>query len=697
MRAVAIAPVVINHFNKEWLPSGYLGVDIFFVISGLVITSSLLHKPSLSFRDNLLAFYSRRVKRLMPALWAVVVIGAILISLFNRAPGFSLQTGIASLFGISNLYLLYQATDYFAPATELNIFTHTWSLGVEEQFYLLFPLLLWLAGPWRSGAGLTTKSKSILFATILTLSIVSLVLFTSLYTSHQALTYFLMPTRFWEMGLGCLLAFQSLRTPADLSRKRRRINHLLSWSSLVIILIIFKAFPEQQGLAATVAVVLLTCVLLFTLHTSCDLADCQRGSLYKVLCHPRLIAVGLISYSLYLWHWPILCISRWTIGTPLWSLPILLAIMAGLSWLSYTALEQPLRQANWNSSRMKTIGLGLLASLVSSFFLLLLGGPFKSKLFTGRGGQTLDKSRFSSELLKDQSKLTKGVDALLKQCNATPFLLGKNSYKTGRKIDGALAKDCFTNIGIKPTINKTANQRVILIGDSFAEKLAPFAALAALENGYEFNLFYGYGCAYLLRSGLISNPSFRHCRYFQEEALESALLSSLKKDDVIILRLHLGSKSYLRYPSGSQQPLPEAYDRAIEDLKKKITAKQAHLILIGGNPNLATQDLAALQPDWFNAWNRSSIINPKNSQETKFFHSLDGHLSQRFSSGHGSTYFSLKPLICEDQDACLLSRKDKFLYEDDHHLSPYGHELFFDELKARLRQLRKPTPSAGMT
>lgn len=96
---------------------------------------SLLHKPSLSFRDNLLAFYSRRVKRLMPALWAVVVIGAILISLFNRAPGFSLQTGIASLLGISNLYLLNQATDYFAPATELNIFTHTWSPGVEEQFY----------------------------------------------------------------------------------------------------------------------------------------------------------------------------------------------------------------------------------------------------------------------------------------------------------------------------------------------------------------------------------------------------------------------------------------------------------------------------------------------------------------------------------------------------------------------------------
>lgn len=137
LRAFAVIAVIINHFNKDILPGGYLGVDIFFVISGYVITSSLYDRKSKDFKDFLTGFYERRLKRLIPALLVFVLITSILICLFNSNPGLSLQTGLTSLFGLSNLYLLRKSTDYFAQSTELNVFTHTWSLGVEEQFLSL--------------------------------------------------------------------------------------------------------------------------------------------------------------------------------------------------------------------------------------------------------------------------------------------------------------------------------------------------------------------------------------------------------------------------------------------------------------------------------------------------------------------------------------------------------------------------------
>ena len=201
LRAFAVTTVIINHFNKEILPGGYLGVDMFFVISGFVITSSLYQRPSKNFKDFISGFYERRIKRLVPALSMFVLIMSIVICLFNPSPSFSLKTGLASLFGFSNLFLLKESTDYFAQSTELNVFTHTWSLGVEEQFYILFPFLVWFSGYGRQ------KKNGIrnLFLIVLILTIASLIGFAYFYLNNPTAGYFLMPTRFWEMAAGCLL------------------------------------------------------------------------------------------------------------------------------------------------------------------------------------------------------------------------------------------------------------------------------------------------------------------------------------------------------------------------------------------------------------------------------------------------------------------------------------------------------------
>ncbi len=136
LRAVAVLAVIVNHFSSSILPAGNLGVDLFFVISGYVITASLSRAKSTSLKGFLASFYAKRAKRLLPALVACVIPSAILICLFNPWPQGDIKTGITALVGLSNIWLYLQNTNYFGQSAALNVFTQTWSLGVEEQFYL---------------------------------------------------------------------------------------------------------------------------------------------------------------------------------------------------------------------------------------------------------------------------------------------------------------------------------------------------------------------------------------------------------------------------------------------------------------------------------------------------------------------------------------------------------------------------------
>ena len=211
LRAFAIIAVIINHFNKEILPSGYLGVDIFFVISGYVICSSIYRRENNHFLEFLTSFYARRLKRLIPALIFFIIVISILVSIFGYDNLPISKTSISALFGFSNVSLLLDSTDYFSQSIELNPFAHTWSLGVEEQFYFVFPCMVWLSG----FAQKSKNSVRYLFWIILFLSILSLSLFSYLFTSDVGLLesggYFLMPSRFWEIASGCLVFLGSIK------------------------------------------------------------------------------------------------------------------------------------------------------------------------------------------------------------------------------------------------------------------------------------------------------------------------------------------------------------------------------------------------------------------------------------------------------------------------------------------------------
>ncbi|WP_181243747.1 acyltransferase family protein [Chamaesiphon polymorphus] len=366
IRAFAVIAVIINHFNHNLLPSGYLGVDIFFVISGFVITSSLAGRPSKNIRDFLVSFYARRVKRLVPALVMFVVLTSIAICFFNPSPGVAIMTGIAALFGCSNLYLLNQSTNYFADSTQLNVFAHTWSLGVEEQFYFLFPLLVWLTGFGRQ----TSKGARNLLWVTGVLSIASAIAFVYIYRTNQSAAYFLMPTRFWEMGAGCLL-FLGLKHPSGVLAWVEGIPPLLVTVGIVGVLFV----PLQFALKATIAVVLLTAVLIACLRIG------TAGS--ALFSQPLVVYIGSISYSLYLWHWGVLALSRWTIGIHWWSAPFQVALMLLLAVCSARYVEIPLRRHDWSVVRWRTIGYGLGAATTASGLLLLLSNRLGNRIFLG--------------------------------------------------------------------------------------------------------------------------------------------------------------------------------------------------------------------------------------------------------------------------------------------------------------------------
>ena len=178
----------------------------------------------------------------------------------------------------------------------------------------------------------------------------------------------------------------------------------------------------------------------------------------------------------------------------------------------------------------------------------------------------------------------------------------------------------------------------------------------------------------------IKGASFPKCRYLNEQILEQAVLESLKPGDILLLRLHLVSKSHVRYPTLTSHPEIDSYDAALKDIADKVAQRGAKLIVIGPNPLLAKQEMMALKPEWFNSLNRASAIPPKNSEQTIYFNELDNHLVAESKNRRGATYMSLKPYICRPDRFCLLDKDGHFLYSDDHNLSPYGHDLLFPTL-----------------
>jgi peptidoglycan/LPS O-acetylase OafA/YrhL len=370
LRAIAVISVIIFHFSKSVLPSGFLGVDIFFVISGYVITSSLHSRSDYGFTAFMLEFYSRRIKRIMPALVFNIVASCLLISFFSPIANDSLKAGIFALFGLSNLYFIQTDLDYFGNTPELNIFTQTWSLGVEEQFYVIYPVIFWI---FLNSSKSLWCSPNRFIVWLLGFVLCSLALFIVLTEYFPVVTFYLVFTRFWELGTGCLIALTEEKLKHILEKKGGILSRLLHPSLALGIIFVSLLFPADYIVFKTIAIVLATAVLITTV---------ERDNLLKKILSSKIpVYIGTISFSLYLWHWTVLVTSNWTVGVTLETLPVQLVLIAAVSALSYHYIEQPIKKNN-NISPSRIIAYGLGIGIVITTFIFgiyLAGGLYLGK------------------------------------------------------------------------------------------------------------------------------------------------------------------------------------------------------------------------------------------------------------------------------------------------------------------------------
>ncbi len=360
LRAIAVLLVIGFHFFPRYVPGGFIGVDVFFVISGFLITRLIvvgLESGSFTLAD----FYARRIRRIFPALALVLTVSLVagwllLFPLDYRDLG--KHVAAAAVF-IANFTFLQEA-GYFDTSSELKPLLHLWSLGVEEQFYIVWPVLMLLAWRWR-------YSPFLIAAGLLVASFVWNVWLTG---SNQLAAFYLPFTRFWELMLGGILAIASL-VAADRGGPSAQVREALSLSGLALLIAATflinreRAFPGWWALLPTVG----TALLIFS---------GSQATLNRVVLNYRpLVYVGLISYPLYLWHWPILTFARhvqFKEPTNLTKVAYIAAAFA-LAHLTYQYVEKPIRfgKLDWRkpillAAAMAAIGcLGLAVYLGSGF------------------------------------------------------------------------------------------------------------------------------------------------------------------------------------------------------------------------------------------------------------------------------------------------------------------------------------------
>lgn len=455
LRALAVLPVILFHGGIQVFGGGFVGVDIFFVISGYLITSILLVEIAEG-KFSFSSFYERRARRILPALFFMMIFCmpfSWLLMMPHELKGFSQSLVAVSTFS-ANVYF-WISTGYFETVAELRPLLHTWSLAVEEQFYLLFPVMLLLGLRW---------GKAIFIFSIVIISLISLILAQHYSEVKPAFAFYLLPTRAWELLVGSVIAFYFHKNQHRISSS---ILTVLG-SILGILLIVFSIFGYSKFTPYpsfyTISPVLGTA--LFILFAS------RENWVGKIFSSEILVSIGLISYSLYLWHQPVFVYTRLWLGSdiPYGVVIILLLVLALLSYFSWRFIEKPFRDRS-NFSRAQIFSFSIIGGLIF--------------ISIGLFGQ------FTSGFLNDKQKA----------------VLAYNEYQEESKRIGRVGS-CFLDVGDPIEsfeticIGNNSDDSVFIWGDSHAAALS-FGLRQVYKNVTQFT---STGCPPLINVSVSNRP-----------------------------------------------------------------------------------------------------------------------------------------------------------------------------------------------
>lgn len=664
IRACAVLAVIANHLNTTLLPGGYLGVDVFFVISGYVITSSLAQKDSASLPDFIGTFYARRIRRLWPALLAFALVTSLALCLFSPDPGSMLKIGLLSLFGLSNISLYLSSTDYFAAATQLNPFTHTWSLGVEEQFYIVFPFLVWLTCKGSQ----PKKGMRMLFLLTGLAFAISLIAFLNLYHSNQPAAYFLMPPRFWEMALGCIV-FSGLQIWPEAKRNLERVPAILILAAIVCTLLLTRDSSSLGHIAA----VLLSGLLI---------ASIKKGTqTYMMLTRNWLLYIGAISYSLYLWHWSVLAISRWTVGIHWWSAPFQLAATLGLASLSYHYIERPFRYGV-DMDRCSIYSLYALTSLAASgAFAAMLS--LSTHLYLGK---------------KDYVHERNTVDST------------RNNLRCDFRSQKATVVDC--NFGAQvsqPSSGQPHAQSFYFVGSSHAGTLSGLIGeMSEITSANLYSLFVAATFFPPISPSLFPTnergETLRHNS--DQERIIEYIKSHAVAGDAVVIKNHIELFGAPPAPlGGNQQQMTLAYFDKLDAFTKDMRKRRVNVILIGPTPyftgimSSGIMNTSVCSTEWFQPLPDSrcrQVIDRKLALQANSF--IIGQ-AMKWQARHPNGYFfePFSHLCKQTADNCENSLDGTIYMYDQDHLNHYGGQLLFrpfiDYLKSKRLMASQPKQS----
>lgn len=462
LRAVAVLAVVAFHLNPALAPGGFRGVDVFFAISGFVVTGALMGRQAANVFDLAAGFYAARVRRILPALIVCLLTTALVTTLLTPPSWLATQTRnvmVAAFLGFSNLVLMLGG-GYFEPSAAYDPFLQTWSLGVEEQFYLIFPLLLipFLIDRRRLGLMLLAG-----------LALASLAAWFVLHQIDDRWAFYSFVSRFWEIGAGVLLRLTLSQWQPWLKRIGRwkaTLLACLAWGSLGLIL---SLAAEASGVMEAGAVAgALAVIALVTARPNDWPGRLAARSLPQ--------AIGRLSYSLYLWHWPTFVLFRWTVGLdgPVHcGLALLTAFV--LAILSYVWVEQPSRRAvlpAFASSRL------IVASGVA---IALCGAAFAAAIDHARPELSLSVTRDTAVWQADER-----TPVILPNARCA---LSQTRERTGGGVIIAISRTGCP----RPAASRT----VFVMGDSHALSYLPMLRAHSAATGDQIRLFFKESCAFL--------------------------------------------------------------------------------------------------------------------------------------------------------------------------------------------------------
>ena len=473
LRALAVLLVILYHARVLGISAGYVGVDVFFVISGFLITTQLLGEHARTDRISFVGFYARRIRRLLPAALLVVVATLVVARLFEpplRVRETVVHAWFTVFYGI-NYRLAAEGVDYqnaYAPPSPLQ---HYWSLAVEEQFYLLWPLVVVAALRAARRTG-----RPVLPAVVAAATAASLLASVVLTTTDPTLSYFALHTRAWELGAGALVALGAGR----LARMDRRAAVAAAWVGFAAIAVAAVAYSDATAFPGTAALLPVGGAAL-VIASGCG---GQLPSITRLVGGRAVQGVGTLSYGWYLWHWPVLLLYPLVLDRGGYRWQVDLAACGGalvLAWLTHRLVEQPTQASSWGRPTWLAAGAGTSAATAGIAALVLATLPL------GVGAGPAAALAAPTDARQVQQAIAASVGTRLAPSNLTPDVWHAPADRPTTGEDPGRCMATFPAVDQGPCVygDPGGARTVVLFGDSHMNQWQPAFDVAGREQGWK--------------------------------------------------------------------------------------------------------------------------------------------------------------------------------------------------------------------